>query len=612
MINFRRLVYTALVFLGLLAPFVLVWFLTMSTTKPSSNDAPTQVAAQTGPSVMLSPATSQPVALAPDTPLLMAGDGKTLWLVRPVLLEGKSPADARTPAFELIQRTSNSPQWLVTRIGSMRYFTGIPRGLAVVSPRPASKAKASVAVLLDDGRFYDYSLDDYTPLTDVPGPSHVLATVGSNTGLFALARGPAAPPVATRPASRPAARLPESSATRPALESITAWWLHDGQWQPMPALGKPGEVAPDPARTALAYLPGRLLLVSLVPPAGGATQLSVRALPIPPRDSGWSAAVVSDLPDAVPAGSSLLALTVDQSVYVLWAVAAGDGLELRGGRLLTNSALPGDLTLPPHNRLPSMPLGQASAGANPARDVVVAPTENALMVVVADRQAQLSALKFDDHGKSLTPAAPIDARPAAHNAMLLQNIAMLVLVALMALALWQWRNRPAKPAVPESMRVARIYQRLLGFIIDLAIPMGIVVAVSFIRGGGGFVPIFAAWWEGVWNPEAFTHAPELLYALAAYLLHVTIGELFWGRSLGKAIVGVRVIMLDGKPPTVWAILLRNLIRIPELLSGVLLIYLFISEYRQRLGDLLARTLVVAPRGPDDAPEDTEPRERKAK
>jgi len=37
---------------------------------------------------------------------------------------------------------------------------------------------------------------------------------------------------------------------------------------------------------------------------------------------------------------------------------------------------------------------------------------------------------------------------------------------------------------------------------------------------------------------------------------------------------------------------RNLVRIPEILVYVLLVFILVSTERQRLGDLLARTLVV--------------------
>jgi uncharacterized RDD family membrane protein YckC len=88
-----------------------------------------------------------------------------------------------------------------------------------------------------------------------------------------------------------------------------------------------------------------------------------------------------------------------------------------------------------------------------------------------------------------------------------------------------------------------------------------------------------------------------------------------GASLGKLAFGMRVRMDDGRPATATAILVRNLIRIPEALfwyipSGVSCAF---SGQNKRLGDYAAGTVVVrrAPaalrhgpadaRGPRDAP-----------
>ena len=50
--------------------------------------------------------------------------------------------------------------------------------------------------------------------------------------------------------------------------------------------------------------------------------------------------------------------------------------------------------------------------------------------------------------------------------------------------------------------------------------------------------------------------------------------------------------LDGKAPSVGAVLVRNFVRVPEAAVGVAVLYMLLSDRRQRLGDMLARTVVV--------------------
>ena len=105
---------------------------------------------------------------------------------------------------------------------------------------------------------------------------------------------------------------------------------------------------------------------------------------------------------------------------------------------------------------------------------------------------------------------------------------------------------------------------------------------------------------GLWShPEDILKSLDLFAFLGIYLGHVTLGELFFRKSLGKALVGLQVVMVDGKSPTVAAVLVRNLVRVPEAAVGVALLYVLLSEKRQRLGDLLARTVVVGEEEPGE-------------
>ena len=81
------------------------------------------------------------------------------------------------------------------------------------------------------------------------------------------------------------------------------------------------------------------------------------------------------------------------------------------------------------------------------------------------------------------------------------------------------------------------------------------------------------------------------------LLYYAVFELIWGATIGKLIVGVRVRAEDGARPAPWQVVVRNLLRPVDVLPLLYLVgYLVVMatgpEHRQRIGDRLARTVVV--------------------
>jgi uncharacterized RDD family membrane protein YckC len=78
-------------------------------------------------------------------------------------------------------------------------------------------------------------------------------------------------------------------------------------------------------------------------------------------------------------------------------------------------------------------------------------------------------------------------------------------------------------------------------------------------------------------------------------------EIYWnGQTPGKRWVGLRVIRMDGTPVTAAEVVIRNLVRVVDLLPtayGVGVVTMFINEKSRRLGDLAAGTVVVHERAP---------------
>lgn len=68
-----------------------------------------------------------------------------------------------------------------------------------------------------------------------------------------------------------------------------------------------------------------------------------------------------------------------------------------------------------------------------------------------------------------------------------------------------------------------------------------------------------------------------------------------GRTFGKAALGIRVVAVDGSPVSFLAAVIRNVLRVIDLLPGTYLvgtIAVLATDKNQRLGDLAANTIVV--------------------
>jgi len=85
----------------------------------------------------------------------------------------------------------------------------------------------------------------------------------------------------------------------------------------------------------------------------------------------------------------------------------------------------------------------------------------------------------------------------------------------------------------------------------------------------------------------FVVLPVMLYPLLMELFN-------HGQTLGKQIRGLRVVMLDGAPPTLGALFLRWLLVIVDgpLLFYAGLLFIILTRNHQRLGDLAAGTVVI--------------------
>jgi uncharacterized RDD family membrane protein YckC len=137
-------------------------------------------------------------------------------------------------------------------------------------------------------------------------------------------------------------------------------------------------------------------------------------------------------------------------------------------------------------------------------------------------------------------------------------------------------------------------RRVLGGLIDLAALAGVFVVVSLLAGGvntGGATGVRTTASLSV----SLTGWAFVLFAGLCFAYYFVL-ELRTGQTLGKRALGLRVIDINGAAPSAGAVLLRTLGRIIDVLPIfylVGLIALNVGRPRQRIGDRLAGTTVVA-------------------
>lgn len=142
--------------------------------------------------------------------------------------------------------------------------------------------------------------------------------------------------------------------------------------------------------------------------------------------------------------------------------------------------------------------------------------------------------------------------------------------------------------VQLNYKPASVSDRILAYIVDVMVTGMYYVAISLIGKDGSEVsdPTFGdnTIWLGM-----------LLIFLPTWLYHLVL-EIFWnGYTVGKWVMGIRVVKMDGTRPGIIAYLIRWFFRIFEITftsGGLALMTVLINGKGQRLGDIAARTTVI--------------------
>jgi uncharacterized RDD family membrane protein YckC len=166
-------------------------------------------------------------------------------------------------------------------------------------------------------------------------------------------------------------------------------------------------------------------------------------------------------------------------------------------------------------------------------------------------------------------------------------VSVLLAVTVAAL-LFAFLVRPGSSAVPASLpanqEVIGLPARMTGLLIDLFPGALLSVLVLDCRPIDLLVMPLAS--------AAPDESLPYLVMIVITFLHTTVSEMIRSRTLGKLLVGSRVVTLQGGRPSATWILVRNLLKLLTLLIPPLAVIVLFNPNQQGLGDVVARTLVV--------------------
>jgi uncharacterized RDD family membrane protein YckC len=166
-------------------------------------------------------------------------------------------------------------------------------------------------------------------------------------------------------------------------------------------------------------------------------------------------------------------------------------------------------------------------------------------------------------------------------------------------------STPEGTVTPEAVRlrvdVAGLGSRMVAWLLDSLIQLAVLipVAIGFAADGGG----------GTAELVIF-----LILLFGIVWLYYPLFEWLWGgRTPGKRAQRIRVVRTDGQPAGFPAVMVRNLIRVVEVMAFpfIAVICMLVTRRAQRLGDLAAGTMVIRER-PMPAPQTLDLREGEAR
>jgi uncharacterized RDD family membrane protein YckC len=150
---------------------------------------------------------------------------------------------------------------------------------------------------------------------------------------------------------------------------------------------------------------------------------------------------------------------------------------------------------------------------------------------------------------------------------------------------------PTPEGVSMDVVLAGIGSRFMAYLIDSILLAIVLVLVN--------LALFAGFSSNTRSDQLLTAGLSFLTFVLIFAGYFIVCEMLWsGRSIGKRAAGIRVISATGAAEGFWSILLRNIARLIDFLPLFYIvgsISILASANNQRIGDMLANTIVIRER-----------------
>ncbi len=172
---------------------------------------------------------------------------------------------------------------------------------------------------------------------------------------------------------------------------------------------------------------------------------------------------------------------------------------------------------------------------------------------------------------------------------------VVILITVLMMAFWRRDSAWNRLDLPSDLIVADLPRRAGAAAIDLA--PGLLGVMYYFDLNTTELLLR---WPGNGIAQTAAQMVPGAIVIAIFVTHTTITEMILARTLGKVVTGLRTTTLAGDRPKTWQLLVRGLLKILDMLPGAWLLLMLpvIAPHRQRLGDLVGRTVVVCDAPPE--------------